>query len=68
MPVVILNSIKEVEDKITEHEFASTTKFITRRASNSKHLNIRTEGTPREISELFFIKKGEGVATMLCNS
>ncbi|CAC5362002.1 unnamed protein product [Mytilus coruscus] len=44
MPVVsILNSLSEVEDKILEHELESTTKFITQRVSNSKHLNIRIE-------------------------
>lgn len=67
MPVVlILNSLLEVEDKILEHELQTTTKFITHKVSNSKHLNIRIEGK-REMSHFSFIKKCE-VATMLCNS
>lgn len=61
MPVVlILDSLSEVEDKILEHELESTTKFITQRVSNSKHLNIRIEGKPREMAKFFFHNKGGG--------
>ncbi|CAC5390497.1 unnamed protein product [Mytilus coruscus] len=69
MPVVsILNSLSEVEDKILEHELESTTKFITQRVSNSKHLNIRIEVPKKPSSSKVYVVLCEHVATTVLPS